>query len=297
MMLLPTTGTKAPVQEEKRINWLSDPTMLPALVTNARIMTFNYNSNWYGDDAIKLRLVHVANDLSRELERQRRDCPSRRLIFIGHCFGGLVIEKALVKPQMSKILEATIGVVLLGTPHNGTDKVTSGELLTRIIQAGAAGEATSLTALKIDNEMVLDTVKEFSIATRKNGIAVHCYFEQKSSKVSKMFGDNYKDFIVDEDSANLDGCESYGQPLDHYDLNKFSDPKDGNWRKLSGVIADLCISARQGTEAHEDSRSNLEPEAIRPQNLTPPDRGVVFSGSNNSGMQVGNNSGSITWGK
>ncbi|PQE28653.1 And nb-arc domain-containing protein [Rutstroemia sp. NJR-2017a WRK4] len=58
-----------------------------------------------------------------------------------------------------------------------------------------------------------------------------------------MFGDNYKntinieqDFIVDEDSANLDGCESYGQPLDHYELNKFSDPKDGNWRKLSGVI-------------------------------------------------------------
>ncbi|PQE16458.1 WD40 YVTN repeat-like-containing protein [Rutstroemia sp. NJR-2017a WRK4] len=296
--LLPTIWTQAPVQEEKRINWLSDPTMLPALVTNARIMAFNYDSNWYGDNAIKLRLVHVANDLSRELERQRRisvpdaepvlDCPSRRLIFIGHCFGGLVIEKkfkALIKPQMSKILKATIGVILLGTPHNGTDKITSGELLTRIIQAGAAGEPTSLAALKIDNEMVLDTVKDFSIATRKNGIAVHCYFEQKSSKVSKMFGDNYKDFIVDEDSANLDGCESYGQPLDHYELNKFSDPKDGNWRKLSGVIADLCISASQGTKAREDSRSNLEPAATRSQNLTPPAMGVVFSGSNNSDQE------------
>ncbi|PQE27705.1 WD40 YVTN repeat-like-containing protein [Rutstroemia sp. NJR-2017a WRK4] len=288
MMLLPATGTKAPVQEEKRINWLSDPTMLPALVTNARIMSFNYDSNWYGDDAIKLRLVHVANDLSRELERQQRDCSSRRLIFIGHCFGGLVIEKkfkALVKPQMSKILDATIGVILLGTPHNGTDKITSGELLTRIIQAGAAGEPTSLTALKVDNEMVLDTVKDFSIATRKNGIAVHCYFEQKSSKVSKMFGVNYKDFIVDEDSANLDGCESYGQPLDHYELNKFSDPKDGNWRKLSEVIADLCISASQGIKAYTDSRSNLEPGATRSQNLTPPAMGVVFSGSNNSDQE------------
>ncbi|PQE05350.1 vegetative incompatibility het-e-1 protein [Rutstroemia sp. NJR-2017a BVV2] len=307
MMLLPTTGTKAPIQEEKRINWLSDPTMLPALVTNARIMTFNYDSNWYGDDAIKLRLVHIANDLSRELERQQRisvpdaepvlvrattnsfqDCPSRRLIFIGHCFGSLVIEKkfkGLVKPQMSKILDATIGVILLGTPHNGTDKITSGELLTRIIQAGAAGEPTSLAALKIDNEMVLDIVKDFSIATRKNGITVHCYFEQKSSKVSKMFGDNYKDFIVDKDSANLDGCESYSQPLDHYELNKFSDPKDGNWRKLSGVIADLCISARQGTKAYEDSRNNLEPGATRFQSLTPPAMGVFFSGSNNSDQE------------
>ncbi|PQE16302.1 hypothetical protein CJF32_00006175 [Rutstroemia sp. NJR-2017a WRK4] len=267
-MLLPTTGTKAPVQEEKRINWLSDPTMLPALVTNARIMAFNYDSNWYGDNAIKLRLDHVANDLSRELERQRR---------------------ALIKTQMSEILKATIGVILLGTPHNGTDKITSGELLTRIIKAGAAGEATSLTALKVDNEMVLDTVKDFSVATRKNGIAVYCYFEQKSSKVSKMFGDDYKDFIVDEDSANLDGCESYGEPLDYYELNKFSDPKDGNWRKLSWVIADLCVSASQGTKEREDSRNNLKSGvtsgATRSQNLTPPDRGVVFSGSNNSDQE------------
>lgn len=76
-----------------------------------------------------------------------------------------------------------------------------------------------------------------------------------------------------------------GQPLDHYELNRFSDPQDGNWRKLSEVIADLCISARQGTKAHTDSRSNLEPEATRPRNLTPPPAmGVVFSGSNNSGI-------------
>ncbi|PQE24884.1 WD40 YVTN repeat-like-containing protein [Rutstroemia sp. NJR-2017a WRK4] len=238
--------------------------------------------NWYGDDAIKLRLVHVANDLSRELERQQRisvpdtepilfqDCPSRRLIFIGHCFGGLVIEKVFyfIKPYLSLITEIQgSGQTANGTPHNGTDKITSGELLTRIIQAGAAEEPTSLAALKIDHEMVLDTVKDFSIATRKNGIAVHCYFEQKSSKVSKMFGDNYKDFIVDEDSANLDGCESNGQPLDHYELNKFSDPKDGNWRKLSG-------SKQFGAWGNKV-----------PESYPPPAMGVVFSGSNNSDQE------------
>jgi hypothetical protein len=46
--------------------------MLPKNVTNARIMTFNYDSNWYGDDAIKVRLGHVANDLRRKVLRQRK---------------------------------------------------------------------------------------------------------------------------------------------------------------------------------------------------------------------------------
>lgn len=57
---------------EDRINWLSNPKMLPADVTNARIMTFNYDSNWYGDDAVKVRLDHVADDLRRKILRQRR---------------------------------------------------------------------------------------------------------------------------------------------------------------------------------------------------------------------------------
>ena len=72
---LSTTGTAPPIQAnrfEDRINWLSDPTMLPASVTNARIMTFNYDSNWYGDDAIRVRLDHVADGLRRNVERQRK---------------------------------------------------------------------------------------------------------------------------------------------------------------------------------------------------------------------------------
>ncbi|PQE28651.1 vegetative incompatibility het-e-1 protein [Rutstroemia sp. NJR-2017a WRK4] len=274
---------------EDRINWLSNPTMLPKNVPNARIMTFNYDSNWYGDDAIKVRLDHVANDLRRKVLRQRKDCSSRPLMFIGHCFGGLVIEKvkAMIQPQMSKILDVTIGVVLLGTPHRGTDNVTSGELLQRIIRAGTAGESASVTVLQADNEMVLDVVHSFSTITREKNIPVHCFFEQKASKVSKMFGDDYKDFIVDEKSAILDGCESYGLPLDHYQLNKFSDPEDGNWRELSEVIADLCDNTLiHSNQATKDDTNALEPEAtIGTQKLTPPATGVVFSGSNNSDQE------------
>ncbi|APA08684.1 hypothetical protein sscle_04g034540 [Sclerotinia sclerotiorum 1980 UF-70] len=267
-------------KSEDRVNWLSDPTMLPADITNVRIMAFNYDSNWYGDNAIKVRLDHVADDLRRKVLRQRKNCSSRPLVFIGHCFGGLVIEKALIKPQMSKILDFTIGVILLGTPHRGTDNITSSELLQRIIRAGAAGEAASLIALEANNEMVLDAVQGFSMVAHEKNIPVHCFFEQKSSKVSKMFGDDYKDFIVDEKSAILDGCERYGLPLDHYQLNKFSDPKDGNWRELSDVITNLCDNAHQELANRKNGNGNGYEINSR-------DEGASFSGhfSTNGGKQ------------
>jgi hypothetical protein len=46
--------------------------MLPARVKNARIMAFNYDSNWYGPDAVKVRLDNVADDLIDRVERERR---------------------------------------------------------------------------------------------------------------------------------------------------------------------------------------------------------------------------------
>jgi hypothetical protein len=64
----PTSDQSTGAEEGIRINWLSDDTMLPAKVKNARIMTFNYDSNWYGEHAVKVRLDHVANTLSRDIE-------------------------------------------------------------------------------------------------------------------------------------------------------------------------------------------------------------------------------------
>ena len=95
----------------------------------------------------------------------------------------------MIKPQASKVLEATVGIVLLGTPHRGTDGMTAGDLVDRIIRAGAGAYASSLTSLQANNEMVEDTVHGFTTVAREQHVSIHCFFEQKSSEVSKMFGD------------------------------------------------------------------------------------------------------------
>lgn len=67
--------------------------MLPAAIPKARIMAYGYESYWFGDDAVRQSLDSVASDLLDALGEERGNCLHRPLIFVGHCFGGLVIQQ------------------------------------------------------------------------------------------------------------------------------------------------------------------------------------------------------------
>lgn len=77
----------------KKVNWLSDATMLPSSLPRARIMTYGYQSYWFGDDAVRISIEGVATSLLQDLDEKRFDCQDRPLLLVGHCFGGLVMQK------------------------------------------------------------------------------------------------------------------------------------------------------------------------------------------------------------
>lgn len=52
-----------------------------------------------------------------------------------------------------------------------------------------------------------------------------------------------QEYVVDEQSATLGAYPSYGLPLDHYSLNKFASPNDGNFKYVQAKIQELYISA------------------------------------------------------
>jgi hypothetical protein len=95
----------------------------------------------------------------------------------------------LIKPHAVNILDTTTGLILLGTPHNGTDNLTAGGIVERIILANVDVHKCSLTSLKGGNEMVLDTVHDFVRAANERRMSIHCFFEQRRSAVDKMFND------------------------------------------------------------------------------------------------------------
>ncbi|KAF8535854.1 hypothetical protein BDD12DRAFT_692879, partial [Trichophaea hybrida] len=82
----------------KEVNWLKDSDMLPAAHPEARIMTFGYPRTLESRDVSPADgLILIAKALLRQLSKKRSplSCNSRRpIIFIGHSFGGIVIENA-----------------------------------------------------------------------------------------------------------------------------------------------------------------------------------------------------------
>jgi len=106
----------------KEVNWLKDPHMLPEAYPKARIMTFGYSATpASSEESLDDALLRIAEQLLQRLDKARgppNEASGRPVIFIGHRFGGIVIEKALVLARSMKhddIMEATVGIIFLST--------------------------------------------------------------------------------------------------------------------------------------------------------------------------------------
>ena len=58
-------------RSKNKVDWLRDTNMLPRTITNARIMIFEYESQWFGKGSINQRLSSVADQLVQALFHQR----------------------------------------------------------------------------------------------------------------------------------------------------------------------------------------------------------------------------------
>ncbi|KAF6238425.1 hypothetical protein HO173_003392 [Letharia columbiana] len=86
--------------QDKDVRWLTD--LLPKTFRDfqpsisARIFCFNYQSAWLGPQLSRNRLESVATRLLDDMRNRKLASSDRPIIFIGHSFGGLVIEQAVV---------------------------------------------------------------------------------------------------------------------------------------------------------------------------------------------------------
>ncbi|KAI1159455.1 hypothetical protein F5B18DRAFT_636937 [Nemania serpens] len=124
-------GTESPrTWEFKRrgdgrvVNWLSDKNMLPAVVPEARIFTYDWNANYFENAPVQTLLSHAENLLAHVVGEQ--GSISRPIIFIASCFGGLVLAEAINRAAQEgssyrHVLLNTAGIVFLATPFRGSD--------------------------------------------------------------------------------------------------------------------------------------------------------------------------------
>ena len=82
---------------ERDVFWPQD--LLPHDFPNCRILTFGYDSHitkFFGGAANQGSIMDHGNDLLRRLTAQRINDTKRKVIFMAHSLGGLVLKEVFV---------------------------------------------------------------------------------------------------------------------------------------------------------------------------------------------------------
>ena len=259
-------------KSKNKVNWLSDTNMLPRTIPKARIMVFEYESQWFGKTPINQRLSTVANQLLHALFHQRSKGSKRPIVFICHCLGGIIVEKALVSAQLRQLdypnlITSVIGCVFLGTPFRGTKTERKATCLAKMAESIGFGVTSGLlTMLEYGSEMLRDLLSDFSSLARESNMHLFCFFEQHASDMLNMMfkgpHPKYNEVVVEEDSAHIDGYRTGALAADHFQLNKYEGPKDGRYRAVSNEIKATVQKAEQILKTRQNAiRQNVVDDA------------------------------------
>ncbi len=122
---------------------------------------------------------------------ETNDARNRPLILLGHSFGGLVIEKAIVRASVQKstfqhLVDLVGGIVLFGTPHQGSKTQPWGSVIARAAQTIHLGESGLLMEVAEENMEIEDMVNDFArIMMQKGPETVLVFFENQKSNYGR----------------------------------------------------------------------------------------------------------------
>ncbi|KAJ0360386.1 hypothetical protein COL26b_014104 [Colletotrichum chrysophilum] len=158
-------------------NWLSDPSMLPESLKGhkARIMSFGYDSRWFGKDSTRQSLYNLAEDFLYQLNQTRE-----------------AYNKSCMQPgDFPGVWQSMRGMVFLGTPHSGVNEGSSmsrqGEIYAAIAASKMEIQDNVLQSIMRDNDVLESTRAEF---TRKEFLVVKEHLKHEEQWLMVLDGLN-----------------------------------------------------------------------------------------------------------
>lgn len=157
--------------------------------SSCRVLTFGYDTGRYQDDN-GLHLEDLADALLADLCRCRTAFGNRRIIFVAHSFGGIVVKATLVKSLQSEpnsldasISTSTWGIIFLGTPHTFSSTLARSATLksmTNVFTSVGPGiNRTSSREAPTVSETSLDDAAAFTKLVYDKGIALYSFYEKR----------------------------------------------------------------------------------------------------------------------
>ncbi|RYP91980.1 hypothetical protein DL770_001901 [Monosporascus sp. CRB-9-2] len=205
---------------------------------HVRVFFYNYDTSWKRD-AVQTRLQNIRNDLLTRLLgiRTTKEERRRKLVFVGHSYGGLVIKSALIRAHKhascSNIAEHTRAVFFLGTPHRGSTFSALGSVIARALQP-LGSNPSILHEVAYDSLSLLDMQDDFIYAITDE-LQVVNFFELRKTRLLKVWFLQWEEF-----SARYPGgkVQNHGLSVDHYGLNKF-EVRNENYKLVAGKLLEI----------------------------------------------------------
>ncbi|KAB5575996.1 Alpha/Beta hydrolase protein [Coniochaeta sp. 2T2.1] len=221
--------------------WFRD--MLPGLIrseahgASARIWTYGYPANVAFQTS---SIYDFAQALLNRVKDVRKDNnQDRKIVWICHSLGGLVLKQALIEakihPRFSSISAATAGIVFMGTPHHGSGMADLGTIVSMVVASAVPGSRIFnrdiLKDLKKNNNTLFGISSQFSNIC--SGMTIHSFHE------TIPLGPT---IIVDKTSAIMhleNEQKRYGLYANHREMCRFRDGLDQNWLSVGSSVVEL----------------------------------------------------------
>ncbi|MCJ1250247.1 hypothetical protein MMC30_007473 [Trapelia coarctata] len=216
-------------EDDKAVFWPED--LLPTDCPNARIWTWGYDSHvthFFNGATNQNNIFGHAKNLLFELNREIDFLTQPKAIFVAHSLGGIIVKEVLRRSEgnedvkLRSIFTATYGVVFLGTPHRGSNRL-----------------AKQIRALQFDSSELELSREEFAKQWRRECFLVRTFQEGQGMKGTRLGGFNEK--VVPDISSSLDDPRERPQHINknHVDMCKFGGAEDLGYRQVCGELKEF----------------------------------------------------------
>ncbi|KAJ3536823.1 hypothetical protein NM208_g6099 [Fusarium decemcellulare] len=215
---------------------------------SSRIMTWGHDTKvireFFGGSDLQNISQH-GNNLLVRLQQERRDNPTRPLIFVAHSLGGIIVKTALAiaknsqyQPQYLPVYSSVLGIIFLATPHNGSGTAGWGLIASNLTKFALQRPSSSiLRGLNPNNEVLENLQRSFLQMLEDGHFTIHSFFETLPMRGIK----GLKGLVVPYESAVVGHARKeifLGITATHASICKFSGPSDPGYQAVFGALQD-----------------------------------------------------------
>ena len=126
----------------------------------------------------------------------------RPLVLICHCFGGVIIQRAIITARMHRedwivtsrssnqeakdIVDCIAGIIFLGTPFRGSKAQSYAKLIGNIMSHFNRGNSKIYELTDAKSQEQKDQLNNFVRVINRQAIPICCFYEQHKSELSRV---------------------------------------------------------------------------------------------------------------